>query len=137
MAKSCIYRALNSGRLFGAVLIAAVAVSSLPALAHHGWDWAQAEQTEMKATVQKVSMAPPHPSLQVKAADGVVWQVDLSNPGQTERSGFTGNSAKPGDAIVILGNRHKDKSRRVMKAVRITVGGKTYDMYPERIGATR
>jgi hypothetical protein len=137
MAKSCIYRALNRGRLLGAVLIAAVAVPSLPALAHHGWDWAQAEQTEMKGTVQKVSMAPPHPSLQVKAADGVVWQVDLSNPGQTERSGFTGTSAKPGDSIVVLGNKHKDKAKRVMKAVRVTIGGKSYDLYPERIGAKR
>ena len=137
MAKSCIYRAVNRGRLLGTVLIAAVAVASLPALAHHGWDWAQAEQTEMKGTIQKVSMAPPHPALTVKAADGVVWQVDLSNPGQTERSGFTGNSAKAGDSIVILGNRHKDKAKRVMKAVRITIGGKSYDLYPERIGASR
>ena len=137
MAKSFTHRGLNRGRFLGTVLIAAVAGSSLPALAHHGWDWAQAEQTEMKGTVQKVSMAPPHPSLQVKAADGVVWQVDLSNPGQTERSGYTANSAKAGDAIVILGNRHKDKAKRVMKAVRITVGGKSYDLYPERIGATR
>ncbi len=124
-------------RLMAATLAASLAAVTLPALAHHGWDWAQAEQTEMKGTVQKVSMAPPHPSLQVKAADGVVWQVDLSNPGQTERSGFTGASAKPGDSIVILGNKHKDKSKRVMKAVRITIGGKNYDMYPERIGAKR
>ena len=84
-------------RLLAATLAASLAAVTLPALAHHGWDWAQAEQTEMKGTVQKVSMAPPHPSLQVKAADGVVWQVDLSNPGQTERSGFTGASAKPGE----------------------------------------
>ena len=137
MASSCLHRALNSGRLLGAVLIAAVAVSSLPALAHHGWDWAQAEQTEMKGTIQKVSMAPPHPSLTVKADNGTVWQVDLSNPGQTERSGYSANSAKAGDAIVILGNRHKDKAKRVMKAVRITIGGKNYDMYPERIGAKK
>jgi len=128
---------LNRRRLLAATLAASLAAVTLPALAHHGWDWAQAEQTEMKGTVQKVSMAPPHPSLQVKAADGVVWQVDLSNPGQTERSGFTGTSAKPGDSIVVLGNKHKDKSKRVMKAVRITVGGKNYDMYPERIGAKR
>ena len=128
---------LNRRRLLAATLAASLAAVTLPALAHHGWDWAQAEQTEMKGTVQKVSMAPPHPSLQVKAADGVVWQVDLSNPGQTERSGFTGTSAKPGDSIVVLGNKHKDKSKRVMKAVRVTIGGKNYDMYPERIGAKR
>jgi Family of unknown function (DUF6152) len=128
---------LNRHRLLAATLSASLAAVTLPALAHHGWDWAQAEQTEMKGTVQKVSMAPPHPSLQVKAADGVVWQVDLSNPSQTERSGFTGTSAKPGDSIVVLGNKHKDKSKRVMKAVRVTIGGKNYDMYPERIGAKR
>lgn len=129
-------KSLHSSAVMAAFVIAAFA-TSIPARAHHGWDWAQAEQTEMKGTIQKVSMAPPHPSLQVKAGDGVVWQVDLSNPGQTERSGFTGTSAKPGDSIVVLGNKHKDKSKRVMKAVRITVGGKNYDMYPERIGAKR
>jgi Family of unknown function (DUF6152) len=105
----------------------------LPAWAHHGWSWAEDEQTELKGTIRSISMAPPHPSLQVAAADGVVWQIDLGNPNQTERSGFTETSAKPGDAVVILGNRHKDKTRLQMKAVCITVAGKNYDMYPERI----
>jgi Family of unknown function (DUF6152) len=137
MANSPLYSGLPRRTLRGAVLLAVLAVASMPASAHHGWSWAEDNQTEMKGTVQKVSMAPPHPSLTVKAANGVVWQVDLSNPGQTERSGFTGNSAKPGDPIVVLGNRHKDKSKMLMKAVRITIGGKNYDMYPERIGASR
>ena len=78
-------------------------------------------------------MAPPHPQLQVKAGDGVLWLVDLGNPNQTERSGFSGTSAKAGDAIVVLGNRHKDKTKMHMKAVRITIAGRNYDMYPERI----
>jgi hypothetical protein len=106
---------------------------SLPAAAHHGWTWAEDEQSELKGTIVTISMAPPHPQLQVKAVDGVVWLVDLGNPNQTERSGFVATSAKAGDAIVVLGNRHKDKSRMQMKAVRITVAGKNYDMYPERI----
>jgi len=67
------------------------------------------------------------------AADGVLWQIDLANPNQTERAGFTATSAKPGDAIVVLGNRHMDKTQMLMKAVRITVAGRTYDLYPERI----
>ena len=78
-------------------------------------------------------MAPPHPSLQVTATDGKQWLIDLANPNQTERAGFTAASAKPGDAIVVLGNRSKDKAQLWMKAVRITVAGKTYDLYPERI----
>ena len=46
-----------------AAFVIAAFATSIPARAHHGWDWAQAEQTEMKGTIQKVSMAPPHPSL--------------------------------------------------------------------------
>jgi hypothetical protein len=115
------------------VMGGAAAGLSRPAAAHHGWNWAEEQQTELKGTVHSVSMAPPHPSLQVTAADGVLWQIDLGNPNQTERSGFTATSAKPGDAIVVLGNRHKDKSKMLMKAVRITVAGRNYDMYPERI----
>ena len=107
--------------------------SSQPASAHHGWSWAEDAQTELKGTIRSISMAPPHPSLQVTAADGVLWQIDLGNPNQTERSGFTATSAKPGDAIVILGNRHLDKTKMQMKAVRITIAGKNYDLYPERI----
>src|SRR5688572_21766871 len=102
--------ALTRRALTGSALLAALAVT-VPALAHHGWSWAEGEQMELKGTIQKISMAPPHPTLTVKAADGAVWQVDLSNPGQTERSGFRGDSAKPGEAITVLGNRNKDKTK--------------------------
>ena len=123
-------RALQLGAT-GAAGVAAA--TSLPALAHHGWNWAEDQQSELSGTVKSVSMAPPHPSLQVTAKDGKQWLIDLANPNQTERSGFTAASAKAGDAIVVMGNRSKDKSQLWMKAVRITVAGKTYDLYPERI----
>jgi hypothetical protein len=105
-----------------------------PALAHHGWSWAEDQQMELKGTIQKISMAPPHPTLMV-AADGAVWRVELGNPTLTARSGFNAKTAKPGDAIVVLGNRHKDKKQMHMKAVRITIAGRNYDIYPERIQA--
>ncbi|MDX3928745.1 MAG: DUF6152 family protein [Shinella sp.] len=115
---------------------AAAAMTVLAAtgsLAHHGWSWAEAEQMTLEGTIQEISMAPPHPTLQVRAQDGVVWQVDLGNPRQTERSGFTADTAKVGDAITVLGNRSRNEDEMHMKAVRITVAGKNYDMYPERI----
>jgi len=133
MPVAMIHDRLNRRRVAQLLLGGAVAGSSLPALAHHGWSWAEDQQSELQATIVAVSMSPPHPSLQVKAADGVMWQIDLGNPNQTERSGFTATSAKAGDAIVVLGNRHKDKTKMHMKAVRITIAGKNYDMYPERI----
>jgi hypothetical protein len=110
----------------------AATLLSVSAFAHHGWSWAEDEQTELKGTIESISMSPPHPVLKVKTADGT-WQVDLGNPNQTARSGFTGESAKPGDSIVVLGNRSLEKDKKHMKAVRITVGERQFDMYPERI----
>ncbi|HEY8608467.1 MAG TPA: DUF6152 family protein [Noviherbaspirillum sp.] len=112
---------------------AALALFSVQAAAHHGWAWAEEEQSELKGTITEISMAPPHPVLRVKAQDGRLWQVDLGNPNQTQRSGFTGDTAKAGDDITVLGNRTKEPNKAHIKAVRITVGGKQYDMYPERI----
>jgi hypothetical protein len=120
-------------RLIQLLFMGAIFGASVPALAHHGWDWAEEEQSELKGVINAISMAPPHPTLTVTADDGVVWQVELGNPNKTAQSGFTGETAKPGDAITILGNRHQDKSTMQMKAVRITIAGKNYDMYPERI----
>jgi hypothetical protein len=119
--------------MLGAGLAGLLALSA-PALAHHGWSWAESEQMTLEGTIKTISMAPPHPSLEVTASDGTLWQVDLGNPRQTAASGFTGDTAKPGDPITVLGNRNRDSAKAHMKAVRITLAGTNYDMYPERIG---
>ncbi|HSI42107.1 MAG TPA: DUF6152 family protein [Xanthobacteraceae bacterium] len=115
------------------LVLTAALLTAAPALAHHGWSWTEEAQMTLPGTIAAISMAPPHPMLRVTAADGVVWQVDLGNPNQTANSGFTGTTAKPGDAVIVTGNRSLDKSRAHMKAVRITIAGRNYDMYPERI----
>ncbi|KKN83306.1 hypothetical protein LCGC14_0300550 [marine sediment metagenome] len=123
-SKSLAIRALGMAAL--AALLAA------PAIAHHGWSWAESEQMELTGTVSKVQIAPPHPWLDVEAEDGL-WRVELGNPNQTERAGFEEGSANPGDDITAVGNRTQDQSEKRMKAVQITVGDQTYDIYPERI----
>ena len=110
-----------------------MALTAMQAFAHHGWAWAEENQSELKGTIAEISMAPPHPALRVKDQNGRLWQVDLGNPNQTQRSGFSGDTAKVGDDITVLGNRTKEPNKAHIKAVRITVGGKQYDMYPERI----
>jgi hypothetical protein len=117
--------------LFAAAAITALAATA--ALAHHGWAWAEEEQTELTGTIRKVVIAPPHPSLDVETANDGMWKIELANPRQTARSGFDEGSAKPGDKIVVLGNRSLDPNEKRMKAVRITVEGKVFDIYPERI----
>ncbi|WP_134679139.1 DUF6152 family protein [Paracoccus ravus] len=104
-----------------------------PALAHHGWSWAEEDQSRLEGRIDSVSMNPPHPSLRVRAADGTVWDIDLGNPNQTARSGFTAEAAPVGAAIIVIGNRNQDRDKAHMKAVQILIGGKQFDIYPDRI----
>ncbi|PTX10643.1 hypothetical protein DBL07_02525 [Achromobacter mucicolens] len=123
---------LSPRALFAALALSAMAGAAPLAHAHHGWSWAESEQMTLQGTVEQVQIAPPHPMLKVRAQDGV-WTVELGNPNQTKEAGFVEGSAKPGDAITAVGNRDQNAAAKRMKAVQVTVGGKTYDIYPSRI----
>lgn len=117
-----------------ALLGAALAVPVLPAQAHHGWTWTEEGLFELTGVVKAVYVGNPHATLDIEV-EGEVWRVELAPPGPTMAAGFTEDSVKPGDAVVALGNRSLDHSEKRMKAVRITVGGKVYDVYPSRVPA--
>ena len=119
--------------LLASALAGASVTLAAPVLAHHGWSWAEAEETVLDATITAVSLAPPHPELTVTDAGGQEWTIELGNPGRTQRAGFVEGVAAAGDTVTILGNRSLNPDERVMKAVRITLDGKNYDFYPERI----
>ena len=112
-----------------------VALLGGPAVGHHGWSWSDPDLVQLEGTIRQVSMSPPHPTIHVTDAEGTVWRVELGNPGRTARSGFGADTAQPGDPVTVLGNRDRDRSNAHMKAVRIVIGGQSYDMYPERIPA--
>ena len=107
---------------------------AVPALAHHGWSWTVEELSELKGVIREVYVGNPHATLDVEV-DGEIWKVELAPPRATEQAGFTEASASPGDEVTAIGNRSLDSSERRMKAVRIIVGGKTYDVYPNRVPA--
>jgi hypothetical protein len=111
---------------------AATILLASSALAHHGWSWAVEEQSELTGTIQEIFLGNPHAVLSVDAADGL-WTVELAPPGRTRAAGFDENAAKVGDEVTAIGNRSKDASEKRMKAVRIIVNGKTYDVYPDRV----
>ena len=118
--------------LLASALAGASVTLATAALAHHGWNWAEAEETTLEATITAISLAPPHPELTVTDATGREWVIELGNPRRTEGAGFVEGTAKPGDAVTILGTRALD-GQAVMKAVRITLNGVNHDFYPERI----
>ena len=112
---------------------AALVLVAPAAVAHHGWSWAEGEQMELRGVVREVYIGQPHPTLRVQTPDNEVWLVELGNPRQTARAGFTAASASAGTPIVAIGNRAREAGERRMKAVRLRIGERTYDIYPERI----
>lgn len=104
----------------------------LPAFAHHGWSWAERDQSEVSGTIREIYIGPPHPRLQIDTADGP-WTVELGNPNQTQRAGFVEGVAKAGDSVTVLGNKPAEGNEKRIKAVKITVSGKDYVFYPERL----
>ena len=120
-------------RLRHLALLAALMGAALPAtaFAHHGWAWTDEGFFELTGIIKGVYVGNPHATLDVDV-EGEIWRVELAPPRQTERAGFTEASAKVGDEVTAIGNRSRDESERRMKAVRLTVGGKTYDVYPGR-----
>src|SRR5690606_4480110 len=92
-----------AGATFAGLAVAGMLASA--AIAHHGWNWAEEEQTEMEGTIREVYIGPPHPALQVEGADGQMWTVELGNPRQTAAAGFVEGVSAPGDPILVLGHR--------------------------------
>ena len=103
------------------------------ALAHHGWEWAEERQSNLEGTIRQIYIGPPHPTLKVETASDGVWTVDLANPRQTTNAGFVDGSARTGSKVAVLGNRSAKAGEKLMKAVRITVDGKDFVLYPERM----
>ncbi|MER8868038.1 DUF6152 family protein [Mesorhizobium sp. M0751] len=118
----------RSVTLAAAVMLAAATA----AYAHHGWSWTQDGFFELKGRITAIYIGNPHATLDVDA-EGEVWRVEMAPPSRTIAAGFTEEVAKVGDGVTAIGHRSRDESEKRMKAVRIIVGGKTYDVYPDRV----
>lgn len=110
----------------------ALMIAATPALAHHGWSWTEDSFFELKGTIADAYIGNPHATVDVDA-EGELWRVELAPPGRTIAAGFTEEVAMKGAEVTAIGNRSKDAAEKRMKAVRIIVGGKTYDVYSDRV----
>ena len=112
------------------VFAAALALPAAAA-AHHGWGWTQEEESRLTGTIVSISFGNPHMHLQLRNERGT-WEVDLSPPAVGRGSGFGPDAAKSGDRVILTGHRSREAGELAFKAETITVGGRTYDVYPQR-----
>lgn len=107
------------------------AVAPLPVAAHHGWLWAEDENSELEGVIEEVRLGNPHGLLTVRVGDEV-WTVEVGQPWRNERAGLTDGKLAPGVAISASGHRASDASKKLFKAERIVIDGVTYNLYPDR-----
>ena len=116
------------------VAVAAVALL-LPqiAFAHHGWGGYLDQEFEISGTVSKpVSLAGPHATMSIKDAEGHEWLLTLAPPPRTSSAGVKDGMFAVGAKVTAHGHRSRDKNKYEVKTERVTVDGKTYNVYPDR-----
>lgn len=116
------------------VLILGVALAALAtgaARAHHGWEWAEAGNSELTGTVVAARLGNPHGELTLDVS-GASWVVEVGQPWRNERAGLKDEMLAKGAKLTVAGHRHADPKKRVFKAERIMIDGKKYDLYPDR-----
>ncbi len=101
------------------------------ALAHHGWSWYGSDDFTMTATVLEIHFANPHDRMTVEA-NGQRWNLLLSPPSRTRRTGLSEDMIQVGDTITAYGHRHTDADNFEMKTERLQVGDTLYNLYPNR-----
>lgn len=121
-------RSLSAGIAFGAAL---TALPASRAFAHHGWRWAEDGNFEITGDVVSTWLGNPH-GLVYLDVNGERWTIEVGQPWRNDRAGLTDAHFATGNEITISGHRSKDPAERLVKAERVIIDGRTYDLYPER-----
>ena len=102
-----------------------------PASAHHGWGWATDEEFELTGKVTGVKLGNPHGELSLDVK-GEAWLVEIGQPRRNERAGLTEDLLAVGTKVTVHGHRSANRDEKLMKAERLIIAGKDYNLYPDR-----
>jgi Family of unknown function (DUF6152) len=97
------------------------------ALAHHGWgSYDAAKPFTIRSSVEKLQWQNPHVHLDVKH-QGATWEAVLAPPFRMDARGLRPEMLKAGTMVSVEGYP-STRAEREMRAERITVGGKTFEL---------
>jgi len=122
---------LNHRAWLALLALAAGLVLSPSVAAHHGWGWATEEEFQISGKVVSAKLGNPHGEVTIDV-EGAKWVVEVGQPWRNERAGLTPEMLKPGRLITVHGHRSKKADERLVKAERVVIDGKSYNLYPDR-----
>ena len=106
---------------------AALAVTAGAALAHHGWgSYDAAKKFVVTSAVERLNWTNPHVHIDIKH-QGANWEVVLAPPFRMDARGLSPAMLKQGASVSVEGYP-STKTPHEMRAERITVAGKTYEL---------
>jgi hypothetical protein len=98
-----------STRLGNFITIMGIAASTMPVLAHHGFDteYDAKKRVKLAGVVTQVAWTNPHMRvyIDVTGPDGKVvnWNLELTSPNRIRRQGWGPNDLLPGEKVVFEG----------------------------------
>jgi len=99
--------------------------------AHHGWGWATDEEFEITGTITRVQLGNPHGEVTIAVANDI-WLVEVGQPWRNERAGLTEERLQIGRTMTVHGHRASRPEERLVKAERIIIDGREFNLYPDR-----
>jgi hypothetical protein len=117
----------------GAVSALATALTPLfmpAAFAHDGWAWTESGFLQLEGTITGVYIGGPLANVDVDVA-GVPWRVELGTLPATTGSGLVWGTVRVADDVIAIGSL-TDRPVHRIRAVRIVVNGRIYDVDPDR-----
>ena len=107
-----------------------------PALAHHSFAmFDNTRSVTLHGTVAKYQWTNPHGYLEIDAEQpggGTRhFTLEMTSINMMTRAGWSSRTVNAGDEVTAIGHRSRDPNEKRMKAVRLIVGGRNYDVYPD------
>lgn len=108
-------------------VLALCAVLGGPAAAHHGWgSYDAAHPVTVTGSITATKFESPHATIHVRGADKV-WAVTLAPPFRMTNRGAAAEIVAVGKTVTAFGYP-STVAKDEMRAERITVDGKTYEL---------